>query len=266
MSLPLIAMGIAAGAGIASNVANYFSAKDAKKAAMENEEKTRQWAQGLKDSVRQHYDQSRGLYGTEQDVQDYLDKVRGYDQEKLYNEFYDLDGDGVADTEKFEFGGSVDDYYNKNSEKIIGDVMRKAQGVAAGQGMGRSYDALQGMLQAGIDKDEQMWQDANSNYNQARNQAYSEWNSYLNQKNNQYNAIVQAMQGDLSASQGLAQMFQTNAQNEFEDLMNAEIAGQNAVQGAANTTANTGNYTFDLGSILSGAGQLANGVSRGLNI
>ena len=266
MPLPLVAAGIAAGAGlIAGGVSewlNYSNAKDAKEAAKKNQEQVKKWADDLKNSVNSHYDSTRGLYGTEADVNDFLTKARNYDQESLYNEFYDLDGDGKADTDRFEFGQTAEDFYNKNSERILGDVMRKAQGVAAGQGMGRSYDGANAMVQAALDKDEQLWNDANSQYNQARNQAYSEWNGYLAQKNSQYNAIVNAMQGDLSASRDLATMFQTNSQNEFEDLMNAEIAGQNAMQSAANTTANTGNYTVDIGGILAGAGQLANGFSR----
>lgn len=263
---PAIIAAIAAGAGIAGEIINYVSAQDEKEAAKEEAEKASAWASNLKAEIQKRNAANKGLYGSEADVKNYINAARNYDQESLYNEFYDLDGDGKADTEKFDFGQSAEDYYNRNSDRIIGDVMRKAQGVAAGQGMGRSYDGANAMVQAAIDKDEQLWNDANNQYNQARNQAYSEWNGYLAQKNNQYNAIVGAMQGDLAASRNLASMFQTNSQNEFEDLMNAEIAGQNARQGAANSAWNAGNYTVDIGGILSGAAGFANGVSQGADM
>lgn len=256
MPLPLavpIVMAVAGAAGAAISEYNKTSAAGkAKSAALANEAQVRAWADNLKKQVQDHYDSTRDLYGTEQDVKNYQDMARNTNFGDIFNEFYDLDGDGVADTENFSFDKTAGDYYNENSQKIIGDVMKKAQGSAAAAGMGRSYDGLNSMIQAGIDKDEQLWNDANTNYRADRGQAYSEWNGYMQQKNAQYQALVQAMAGDLSAAKDLATMYQTNAQNEFEDLMNADIAGQQAVQTAAQTTANTGNETFDWGKILTG--------------
>lgn len=256
MPLPLavpIIMAVAGAAGAAISEYNESSAAGrAKSDARKNEEQVRQWAESLKKQVKDHYDSTRDLYGTEQDVKNYQDLARNTDFGDVFNEFYDLDGDGVADTESFSFDKTAGDYYNENSQKIIGDVMKKAQGTAAAAGMGRSYDGLNSMIQAGIDKDEQLWNDAQANYRADRGQAYSEWNGYMQQKNAQYNALVNAMSGDLSVAKDLATMYQTNAQNEFEDLMNADIAGQQAVQTAAQTTASTGNDTFDWGKILTG--------------
>lgn len=249
----LIAGGLALGMGAIDAISGSRAASKSKSAAKAAEAETREWAQGIKDKTAQHYAETEGLYGSEEDVQKYLDKARGMDMEALYNEFYDLDGDGKADVDSFSFDKSAEDYVNANREKILGDVMKKAQGVAAGAGMGRSYDGLAKMISDAEDKDEQLWNDANSQYNQARSQAYQEWNSFLQQKNNQYNAIVNAMNGDLSAMKGIADMFQQHEEDEFSDLMNAEIAGHNAVQNAQNTTMNTGNYTTNFGGIFSNA-------------
>ena len=254
--IPLIVAGVAAavaaGASAYSEYNKSKAASNAKSQANQNAANAQQWADNLVKTVQLHNASTSG-YGTAQDAANYADAVRGTNYIDLYNQFWDKNGDGIvddSDISEFSYNKSVEDFMNPNKERLLGALTKQLQGTAAGSGMAHSTYGLQNIANGVADKNEMLYANALSQYNSDRQFAYQNWNDYLTQKREQYNNLVGATTSNMEQLKGLADSFLEEQQDEFSDLMNAYIAGQNMVQGAQNTAAQTGNYTFDLGSVI----------------
>ena len=246
----LIAAAVAAGASAYSEYKKSEAADKAKQEAEKNVKKAEQEAADIKQKVQQHNETVNG-YGTAQDVTDYAKAARSTDFKKMYTDFWDKNGDGVVDendVDEFTYDKQVSDFYNPNRERLLGAVTKQLQGTAGGSGMAHSTYGLESIASGVADKNEQLYANALSQYNTDRNQAYQSWNDYLTQRRAQYDNLVGATNSNLSNMKGLADSYLEEQQNEFSDLMNAIIAGQNMTQAARNTAAQTGNYTADYGS------------------
>lgn len=185
---------------------------------------------GVKKDIEDWY--SNHQYATEEDLNNYLDKLKGTSYMDMYNQYYDTNGDGKVDSndiKEFDYTGSAEDFYNKNADKIIGQVMNKAQGAAASKGMGRSYDGLASMTQAAVDKNEELWKDAMNEYNQDYDRKYKSWSDYLNQKSDLYNTYMDAYNNDLNITKDLASMYTEQEASEFSDLVGLEKERMNTM-------------------------------------
>lgn len=245
----LIAAGITAavvaGATAYSEYKASEAASEAKKAAQENAEATRAWAEKLIQDVQEHNKNTSG-YGTAQDVENYGNATRNTDYVDMYNKFWDKDGDGKADDpDEFNYNKSIDDFLNPNRDKLIGTVAKNTLSSAFGGGMGRSWDGANQMATAVADKNEQLYANALNEYKGDREFAYKSWSDFLQRKREQYNDLVGATKDNNDALKGLADEYLAEQRDEFSNLVNAQIAAQNMVTGANNTVANTGNYTYD---------------------
>lgn len=250
----LIATGILAAATAAATAYSEHkkseAAKDAKEEARKNAEEYTKWAQNLINQVTAHNATING-YGSSQDVQNYKDAVSKTDYLDMYNKFWDKDGDGIADDpSEFEYNKSVEDFLNPNRDKLVGEIAKKTQGMAAGAGMGRSYDGAMAVGRDIADKNEQLYANALTQYNGDREFAYKSWSDYLTQKRNQYNDLIGAVQGNNNQLKDLADAYLKEQQDEFSNLINAQMAAQGVVVNGNNTVAQTGNYTTDYGAIV----------------
>lgn len=246
----LIVGAIVAGASAYSEYKANESAKDAKEEARKQAEKQEEWAKQLISLVQQHNATTNG-YGTLEDVQKYRDAVNKTDYLSFFNSFYDKDGDGVADdVDEFNYGKSVEDFLNPNREKLIGEVAKRTQAMAGGSGMGRSYDGVRAIASDVADKNEQLYSNALSQYNSDRDFAYKSWTDYLTKKREQYNDLVGAVNNNNNQLKDLADAYLKEQQDEFSNLINAQLAGNGVVTNAYNTVNATGNYTTDYGKIV----------------
>jgi len=184
--------------------------KDIEKAIKENDALSEQ----QKRAISEYFDNNR-VTSTE-DVGIYVDKLRNMSFAEEY-EKYDAD---LA--KEFTYDKTKEDFYNENASKILGDTIAKTQGLASAQGMGRSFDGLQAMTQAGIDKNAELMRDAQRDYREDYSQKYQEFTDYLNQTRNRYLDRTNAMQSDLNLAGDLAQFAHDYDQSEFEHLMNLD--------------------------------------------
>lgn len=185
---------------------------------------------GVKKDIEDWY--STHQYATEEDLNNYLNTLRSTSYMDQYSQFYDTNNDGVVDEndlKEFDYTGSKEDFYNKNAERILGDVIKKTQGVAASKGMGRSYDGLQAMTQAAIDKDEELWKEAFDEYSKDYDMKYRQWNDYLKQKSDMYSNYMDAFNNDLGIQKDLAGMYTDQEYNEFSDLLGLEKERMNTM-------------------------------------
>ena len=184
--------------------------RDIEKAIKENDALSAE----QKRAVTRYFDENRVT--NKEDVGIYVDKLRNMSFAEEY-EKYDAD---LA--KEFTYDKTKEDFYNENASKILGDTIAKTQGLASAQGMGRSFDGLQAMTQAGIDKNAELMRDAQRDYREDYSQKYQEFTDYLNQTRNRYLDRTNAMQSDLNLAGDLAQFAHDYDQSEFEHLMNLD--------------------------------------------
>lgn len=167
-----------------------------------------------KSAVTRYFDENRVT--NKEDVGIYVDKLRNMSFAQEYEKY------GADLAKEFTYDKTKEDFYNENASKILGDTIAKTQGLASAQGMGRSFDGLQSMTQASIDKNAELMRDAQSDYRDDYSQKYQEFTDYLNQTRNRYLDRTNAMQSDLNLASDLAQFAHDYDQSEFEHLMNLD--------------------------------------------
>lgn len=217
------------GAGISATAASIRASK-ARKALQKAINALGPEYDSVKKDIQKWYDSHQ--YATKEDLDNYLNNIRNTSYMDMYSDFYDKNNDGIIDDEdieEFNYDKSKEDFYNKNAEKILGNTMNVTQGAAASKGMGRSYDGLAKMTQDVIDKDEELWNEAQDEYIEDYNQKYKTWSDYLTQKSNQYNDYLNAYNSDLSLQKDLADMYSTGEANEFQDLLNVNLDKLNSM-------------------------------------
>ena len=173
-----------------------------------------QYDQSIKD-INDYYDTRKGL-GTADDVTSYRTSITGYNP-----------SDYVYDFEK-ELG-TFDDNYTKTKEdflnpyynQIIGDAALKAQGSAAGAGMGRSTFAAQNIARAVAQKEDELYKTALNEYNTDRSQAYKEYSEAITRNQEKLNALRAGTQYKMGLEGDLAKDY-INVQDQRQaDIMKA---------------------------------------------
>lgn len=220
---------------------NYYANKKAINAADKNIDRVKNQGSNIQNYISDYYANNGVSQSTsEDDVKAYVDALKSYDP----NEFvYDVDKFSFTDENGNE--KTVDDYYDENASKILGNAMAKVLSGATGGGLGRSLGSAKDVTQAVIDKDESLRNSAQSAYNAERQQAYNEWNTYTTQKQNQLNQLANATNQKIQNLGNIATLYQQNQQNEFEDTLNAQINNDASLNSAYGAKANAG--TADAG-------------------
>lgn len=249
----LIGAAIAGGVALYTNYQNSQAAKEAKEEARAAAEALQAEYDKLTSSVNEHYARTPEEQAqADAAVNAYREKLANSNQEGFIDNFYDENG--LRD--KFEYDKDIADFMDPRAELLKEQVARKVMSSAAGGGMGRSYDGARAMGDAVVSKDEELYKNALTEFNTDRTQKYNEWNAYLQQKQNELTQLLTGQQNDLTNAKSLSDIYTSEDEKYWEDLMNSRIAGLNAgvqLQGMVN---NTGNYTTDLGGMaaLIGAG------------
>lgn len=164
----------------------------------------------LKEAVTQWYKDNQSI-GTQQDVAQYGDLIRGYDP----NEF-------VYETEDFDNNYDVNDYYAPNRQAIIDKTTDAVQHTAAGAGIGRGTGAANMIATNVADKNEELYRDALNAMNQDRQFAYNLWNSKANIGMQRLNQLKSAKDTQLSLYGNLAEDYQNFKQSKLQTMMDLD--------------------------------------------
>lgn len=109
---------------------------------------------------------------------------------------------------------NVDDFVNANKDRILADVGQGVQTTAAGAGLGHSSGALNAIVNAQMNKSEELYDNAYNRMNNERNFDYNEYQSYIQNMQNKLNQQYQMQQNQMNQLKGDIQFDQQqNADN-----------------------------------------------------
>lgn len=221
MAWPIVAAMVA---GTAANLYSNHTQNKAQKEANENEREARLQAQSqlraqgkltqsqyedtIKD-INDYYDSRIGL-GSKEDVSKYKSSIEGYDP-----------NDYVYDFKDFKYKKTKEDFLNPYYNQIISDVAQKAQGSAAGAGMGRSTFAAQNIARAVAQKEDELYKTALQEYNTDRSQAYKEYAEAITRNQERLNALRAGAQYKMGLEGDLAKDYINVQDQRQSDLMKA---------------------------------------------
>lgn len=228
MAWPVVA---AMAAGTIANLYSNHQQTEAQKEADENERQARLQAQAqlraqgritqsqyedtIKD-INDYYDSRIGL-GTKEDVNKFKSSIDGYNPEDYVYDFGD-----------FKYDKTKEDFLNPYYNQIISDVAQKAQGSAAGAGMGRSTFAAQNIARAVAQKEDELYKTALNEYNTDRSQAYKEYAEAITRNQERLNALREGEQYKMGLEGDLARDYIDVQDQRQSDLMKANQDKLNA--------------------------------------
>ena len=218
-------------AGTIANLYSNHQQTEAQKEADENERQARLQAQAqlraqgritqsqyedtIKD-INDYYDSRIGL-GTKEDVNKFKSSIDGYNPEDYVYDFGD-----------FKYDKTKEDFLNPYYNQIISDVAQKAQGSAAGAGMGRSTFAAQNIARAVAQKEDELYKTALNEYNTDRSQAYKEYAEAITRNQERLNALRAGDQYKIGLEGDLAKDYIDVQDQRQSDLMKANQDKLNA--------------------------------------
>ena len=218
-------------AGTAANLYSNYTQNKAQKEADENERQARLQAQAqlraqgritqsqyedtIKD-INDYYDSRIGL-GSKEDVNKFKSSIDGYNPEDYVYDFGD-----------FKYDKTKEDFLNPYYNQIISDVAQKAQGSAAGAGMGRSTFAAQNIARAVAQKEDELYKTALNEYNTDRSQAYKEYAEAITRNQERLNALRAGDQYKMGLEGDLARDYIDVQDQRQSDLMKANQDKLNA--------------------------------------
>lgn len=124
------------------------------------------------------YNQGRMKLADDSMVQQYKDLISNYEPQ-------------VYDFDKFSYDKSVEDFINPEAEKIAQLAGLETQAQMAGQGNAKGSGGLANMGYSRWKAAEDLYKDAQSQYNADRSQAYKEYGDYITNMQNKLNTISQ---------------------------------------------------------------------------
>ena len=168
--------------------------------------------------INDYYDNRVGL-GSINDVNSYKSSIEGYNPEDYVYDFGD-----------FSYDKTKEDFLNPYYNKIINDTAMKAQGSAAGAGMGRSTFAAQNIARAVAQKEDELYKTALNEYNTDRSQAYKEYADAITRNQERLNQLREGQQYKMGLEGDLAKDYISTQDARQSDLMNAKQDKLNAKQ------------------------------------
>lgn len=167
-----------------------------------------QYEKSIKD-INDYYDTRVGL-GSKEDVSKYKTSIEGYNPEDYVYDFGD-----------FNYDKTKEDFLNPYYNQIIGDAAQKAQGSAAGAGMGRSTFAAQNIARAVAQKEDELYKTALQEYNTDRSQAYKEYADAITRNQERLNALREGNQYKMGLEGDLARDYIDVQDQRQSDIMKA---------------------------------------------
>lgn len=177
-------------------------------ALREQGKSTQEEYDNIKKEINDYYD-NRVSLGNVNDVASYRSSIEGYNP-----------SDYVYDFGDFNYNKTKEDFLNPYYNKIIGDAAMKAQGSAAGAGMGRSTFAAQNIARAVAQKEDELYKTALNEYNTDRSQAYKEYSDAIARNQEKLNALREGNQYKMGLEGNLAKDYISSQDNQQSDLMN----------------------------------------------
>ena len=125
------------------------------------------------EDILKQYNEDRTRLSTPEMAAKYSDLIAGFNPEDYDYKFKD-----------FEYGKTRDDFVNPYRDQILQDVAKNVQSIGAGAGLGLSRGTLQNAIKAQMEKDEELWKDANELLNKDREFEYRKYSDTIanNQK------------------------------------------------------------------------------------
>ena len=193
-------------------------------AEQEQKQQGRAYLQGAQSSANSAYNniingldayyKQRGSLGTDKDAASYKQAIEGYDP----NSFVYTPGQFNA----ADYGvGSREDYINPYYDQIIGDTAAQVQHTAAGAGLGRGSGAAQAIATEVAQKNNELWKEANQEYQDERNFAYRQYGDYIQNMQNALNARRAATDTKLTMQGNLAQDYVNAMDSHQSDRLKA---------------------------------------------
>lgn len=124
------------------------------------------------------YNQNRMKLADDSMVSQYKDLISNYQPE-------------VYDFDKFSYDKSVEDFINPEAEKIAQLAGLETQAQMAGQGNAKGSGGLANIGYSRWKAAEDLYKDAQAQYNADRSQAYKEYGDYITNMQNKLNTISQ---------------------------------------------------------------------------
>lgn len=124
------------------------------------------------------YNQGRMKLADDSMVSQYKDLISNYQPQ-------------VYDFDKFSYDKSVEDFINPEAEKIAQLAGLETQAQAAGQGAAKGSGGLANIGYSRWKAAEDLYKDAQAQYNADRSQAYQEYGDYIANMQNKLNTISQ---------------------------------------------------------------------------
>lgn len=124
------------------------------------------------------YNDSRISLADDDMIQQYKDLISNYQPQ-------------VYDFDKFSYDKSVEDYINPEAEKIAQLAGLETQAQMAGQGNAKGSGGLANIGYSRWKAAEDLYKDAQAQYNADRSQAYKEYGDYITNMQNKLNTISQ---------------------------------------------------------------------------
>lgn len=174
----------------------------------------------LQKDIEDYYKNRKGL-GKATDVDDYRSSITGYNPNDYIYDFDDF---------KNHYNKTKEDFLNPYYNQIIGDAAMKAQGSAAGAGMGRSTFAAQNIARAVAQKEDELYKTALNEYNTDRSQAYKEYADAIARNQEKLNALREGAQYKMGLQGNLAKDYISGQDAQQSDLMNLKQDKLNAKQ------------------------------------
>lgn len=108
----------------------------------------------------------------------------------------------VYDVGEFGYDKSLEDFVNPNRERILADIGKSVQGTAAGAGLGLSRGVVDSAIAAQMSKDEQIWKDAQDQYNRDKDFEYKKFSDDITNNQNRLNTLATLTTGQQQALAG----------------------------------------------------------------
>lgn len=159
--------------------------------------------------INDWYDSRVGL-GSDEDVSKFKTSIEDYNPEDYIYNFND-----------FKYDKTKEDFLNPYYNQIISDAAQKAQGSAAGAGMGRSTFAAQNIARAVAQKEDELYKTALNEYNTDRSQAYKEYADAITRNQERLNALREGTQYKMGIQGDLAKDYINTQDQRQADIMKA---------------------------------------------
>ena len=162
------------------------------------------------------YDQMMNL------LNQYNDNRISVANDSMVNQYKDLISNynpQAYDFDKFSYNKTVDDFLNPEAEKIAQLAGLQTQSDLASQGAAKGTGALASLGYSRVKAAEDLYKDAQAQYNADRSQAYTEYNDYIKNMQNKLDTISQGQLDKSKLLGGAIQNEQTQQSDYMSDLL-----------------------------------------------